>query len=57
MRIIIQLAQTIMRETGVEVDDSFLDKLDEINTLESIIDILKFIESDTDGLLLQCPKI
>jgi hypothetical protein len=36
----------------IEVDDSFLDKLQELNTLESLVDILKFIESDGDTLLL-----
>jgi hypothetical protein len=39
------------------VDDSFLDKLEELNTIESLVDILKFIESDGDTLLLQCDKI
>ncbi len=52
MRIIVKLAEKVMKQSGEEVDDSFLDKLDEINTLESIVDILKFIEGDSDGLLL-----
>ena len=39
------------------MDDSFLDKLEELNTIESLVDILKFIEGDGDTLLLQCDKI
>jgi hypothetical protein len=34
------------------VEDSVLDKLEELNTIESIVDILKFIEGDGDTLLL-----
>ena len=58
MNIILILAKKLTQSSGqVEVDDSFLDKLEELNTIESIVDILKFIETDGDTLLLQCDKI
>lgn len=52
VKLIIELAKKVTKEAAIEVDDSFLDKLDELNTLESVVDILKFIESDQDTLLL-----
>ena len=58
MNIILILAKKLTQSSGqVEVDDSFLDKLEELNTIESLVDILKFIETDGDTLLLQCDKI
>lgn len=58
LNIILTLAKKISKSNEkIEVDDSFLDKLEELNTIESLVDILKFIESDGDTLLLQCDKI
>jgi hypothetical protein len=57
LKLVITLAKKVTKEAGIEVDDSFLEKLEELNTLESVIDIIKFIESDSDSLLLQCAKI
>jgi hypothetical protein len=50
--LVITLAKKVTKEAGIEVDDSFLEKLEELNTLESVIDIIKFIESDSDSLLI-----
>jgi hypothetical protein len=56
--IVLILAKKLTKSSGqIEVDDSFLDKLEELNTIESLVDILKFIETDGDTLLLQCEKI
>jgi hypothetical protein len=52
LKLVITLAKKVTKEAGLEVDDSFLDKLDELSTLESVVDIIKFIESDSDSLLL-----
>lgn len=52
IKLIIVLSKKLTKESGIEVDDSFLEKLDELNTLESLIDIIKFIEGDSDSLLL-----
>ena len=58
LNIILILAQKVAKSSEkIEVDDSFLDKLEELNTIESLVDILKFIEGDGDTLLLQCDKI
>lgn len=52
LKLVIILAKKLTTKAGIEVDDSFLEKLDELNTLESVVDIIKFIESDSDSLLL-----
>lgn len=53
LNIILTLAQKVAKTSEkIEVDDSFLDKLEELNTIESLVDILKFIEGDGDTLLL-----
>lgn len=58
LNIILTLAKKLAKSSEkIEVDDSFLDKLEELNTIESLVDILKFIEGDGDTLLLQCDKI
>jgi len=52
LKLVITLAKKVTKEAGLEVDDSFLDKLDELSTLESVVYIIKIIESDSDSLLL-----
>jgi len=53
LNIILTLAKKVAKSSEkIEVDDTFLDKLEELNTIESLVDILKFIEGDGDTLLL-----
>ena len=36
---------------------SFLDQIEGLNNLESLVDLLKFVNNDPDAYLLKCPKI
>jgi hypothetical protein len=46
IKLVIMMAKRAAKEGQEPVDDSFLEKLDELNTIESLVDIIKFIESD-----------
>lgn len=39
------------------MDEGNLSQLEELHTVESVVDILKFIETDSDSLLLRCKRV
>jgi hypothetical protein len=49
----------ISRQIGFSefLNYSFLDQIDELNSLESVIDLLKFVNSDSNADLVKCSKI
>jgi len=55
LRVILKLIKTI-KSTEL-FNYSFLDQIDQLNNLESLIDLMKFINNDPDAYLLKCPKI
>eukprot|EP00347_Sterkiella_histriomuscorum_P021468 403333873 len=55
LKIIIKMLKTF-RSTEL-LNYSFLDQIDNLNNLESLVDLLRFINNDPDAYLLKCPKI
>ncbi|CDW91329.1 UNKNOWN [Stylonychia lemnae] len=55
LRVILKLLKTI-KSTEL-FNYSFLDQIDQLNNLESLIDLMKFINNDPNAYLLKCPKI
>lgn len=56
LRIVLQLAKKLGGRDGF-VEEGHLSQLEELHTVESVVDILKFIETDTDSLLLRCQRV
>jgi len=56
LRIVLQLAKKLGGRDG-HVDEGHLSQLEELHTVESVVDILKFIETDSDSLLLRCQRV
>ena len=55
LRIILKMVRTF-RSTEL-LNYSFLDQIDRLHNIESLVDLLKFINNDTESYLLKCPKI
>lgn len=55
LRIILKLVRNF--DSQDLLNYSFLDQIEELSSLDSLIDLLKFINTDTEAYLIKCPKI
>ena len=54
LRIILKMAKSTHSEV---LNYSFLSKMEELNSMESLVDLLKFINNDGDARLVKCKQI
>ncbi len=55
LRIVLKMAKSF--RSNELLNYSFLEQIDTLNNVQSLVDLLRFINNDTEAFLLKCPKI